>query len=225
MNGAHTQSRNRDDRGENRQLRPCTPSSPATTPSSELPSQHAGRSKGLTSRPGNIEATRIVIPRCCSRASESVWVVRPSTLPTAPMASASLSNGSVSQVLGLLDGHERCALLALFDRRRPAVRQGSGRPCGHALPETSLRARTLHKPLSAQQKARANETRTTTRPCGHATPLYNLACCEVLAGRKEDAIGHLRVAFERRPSLRDVAKEDTDLDPLRDEPAFRELVD
>ena len=59
---------------------------------------------------------------------------------------------------------------------------------------------------------------------GYATPLYNLACCEALAGRKEDAIGHLRVALERRPSLRDVAKNDTDLDPLRDEPAFRELV-
>jgi mannose-6-phosphate isomerase-like protein (cupin superfamily) len=59
---------------------------------------------------------------------------------------------------------------------------------------------------------------------GYATPLYNLACCEALTGRKEDAIGHLRVAFERRPSLRDVAKEDPDLDPLRDEPAYRELV-
>ena len=58
----------------------------------------------------------------------------------------------------------------------------------------------------------------------YAAPLYNLACCEALAGRKGDAIGHLRVAFERRPSLRDLAKEDTDLDPLREEPAFRELV-
>ena len=46
----------------------------------------------------------------------------------------------------------------------------------------------------------------------------------VLAGRKEDAIGHLRVALDGRPSLRDFAKEDTDLDALRDEPAFRELV-
>jgi mannose-6-phosphate isomerase-like protein (cupin superfamily) len=59
---------------------------------------------------------------------------------------------------------------------------------------------------------------------GYAAPLYNLACCEALAGRTDDSIGHLRVAFERRPSLRDLAKEDTDLDPLRDEPAFRELV-
>ena len=59
---------------------------------------------------------------------------------------------------------------------------------------------------------------------GYPLPLYNLACCEALAGRKEDAIAHLRVALEGRPNLRDLAKEDTDLDSLRDEPAFRELV-
>jgi mannose-6-phosphate isomerase-like protein (cupin superfamily) len=59
---------------------------------------------------------------------------------------------------------------------------------------------------------------------GYAAPLYNLACCEALAGMKGDAIGHLRTAFERSPSLRDLAKEDSDLDPLRDEPGFRELI-
>jgi mannose-6-phosphate isomerase-like protein (cupin superfamily) len=58
----------------------------------------------------------------------------------------------------------------------------------------------------------------------YATPFYNLACCEAMAGRPEDAIGHLRVAFERRPSLRDFASEDTDLESLRDEPVFRELL-
>ena len=58
----------------------------------------------------------------------------------------------------------------------------------------------------------------------YAVPLYNLACCEALTGRNDDAIGHLRVAFERRPSLRDLAKEDSDLNPLRDDSAFRELV-
>lgn len=66
--------------------------------------------------------------------------------------------------------------------------------------------------------------RETLEASGYAAPLYNLACCEALAGRAEDAIGHLRLAFERRPSLRDLAREDTDLDPLRGEPAFRELV-
>jgi mannose-6-phosphate isomerase-like protein (cupin superfamily) len=66
--------------------------------------------------------------------------------------------------------------------------------------------------------------RETLEVSGYAAPLYNLACCEALAGRKQDAIGHLRVAFEQRPSLRELANEDTDLDPLRDDPAFRELV-
>lgn len=70
----------------------------------------------------------------------------------------------------------------------------------------------------------ADRARATLEAAGYATPLYNLACCEALAGRTEDAIRHLRVAFERRPSMREFAKEDTDLDPLRDEPAFRELV-
>jgi mannose-6-phosphate isomerase-like protein (cupin superfamily) len=69
-----------------------------------------------------------------------------------------------------------------------------------------------------------DRARETVEASGYAAPLYNLACCEALAGRREAAIGHLRVAFERRPGLRDLAKEDTDLDPLRDEPAFRELV-
>ena len=58
----------------------------------------------------------------------------------------------------------------------------------------------------------------------YASPLYNLACCEALAGRTEDAIGHLRTAVERRPSLRELARDDTDFDSLRDAPAFRELV-
>lgn len=55
-------------------------------------------------------------------------------------------------------------------------------------------------------------------------PLYNLACCEALAGHKEDAIEHLRQAFDRREQLREFAKGDTDLDSLREEPPFKELV-
>jgi len=55
-------------------------------------------------------------------------------------------------------------------------------------------------------------------------PLYNLACCEALAGHKEDAIEHLREAIGRREQLREYAKGDADLDSLREEPAFKELV-
>jgi hypothetical protein len=54
--------------------------------------------------------------------------------------------------------------------------------------------------------------------------VYNLACCESLAGRTSDAIEHLRQAIELSEDFRAYAKDDTDLDPIRDEPAFKELV-
>jgi tetratricopeptide (TPR) repeat protein len=53
---------------------------------------------------------------------------------------------------------------------------------------------------------------------------YNLACCESLAGRKADAIEHLRIAVDRSEQFRKFAAEDSDLDPIRGEPAFNELV-
>jgi hypothetical protein len=40
----------------------------------------------------------------------------------------------------------------------------------------------------------------------------------------EDAIEHLRAAIELRPSFRDLAKKDTDFDPIREEPGFKALV-
>lgn len=77
---------------------------------------------------------------------------------------------------------------------------------------------------AGEYEAVSDRARETLEASGYATPLYNLACCEALAGRKEAAIGHLRTALERRPSLRDLVKDDTDFDSLRDEPAFRELL-
>jgi tetratricopeptide (TPR) repeat protein len=54
--------------------------------------------------------------------------------------------------------------------------------------------------------------------------LYNLACVESLAGRTPEALEHLRQAIERSERLREFAKGDSDLDPIRDEPAFKQLV-
>jgi tetratricopeptide (TPR) repeat protein len=54
--------------------------------------------------------------------------------------------------------------------------------------------------------------------------LYNIACCESLAGRTTDAIEHLRLAVEESEQFRSYAKDDSDLDPIRDEPAFKELI-
>jgi tetratricopeptide (TPR) repeat protein len=53
---------------------------------------------------------------------------------------------------------------------------------------------------------------------------YNLACCESLAGRRADALKHLRSAIEQREELRSLAREDSDLDPIREEAGFKELI-
>jgi mannose-6-phosphate isomerase-like protein (cupin superfamily) len=77
---------------------------------------------------------------------------------------------------------------------------------------------------AGEYEAVIESARETLEQSGYAAPLYNLACCEALSGRKDDAIGHLRSAFEKRPGLRDLAKEDTDLDSLREDQAFQELL-
>ena len=55
-------------------------------------------------------------------------------------------------------------------------------------------------------------------------PLYNLACVESLAGRKDDALEHLRLAIEGSDRFRAYAKDDSDFDPIRDDPAFKGLL-
>ncbi len=55
-------------------------------------------------------------------------------------------------------------------------------------------------------------------------PLYNLACCESLAGHPADAVEHLRAAIDTWEEFREMAAGDSDFDPIRDDPAFQELV-
>lgn len=54
--------------------------------------------------------------------------------------------------------------------------------------------------------------------------LYNLACCESLQGQKAEALEHLGEAIDKSAMFRDYAKGDSDLDAIRDEPRFAELV-
>ena len=58
----------------------------------------------------------------------------------------------------------------------------------------------------------------------YAGPLYNLACCESLAGQKDEALAHLREAISRSERFREFAKGDSDFDPIRDEPGFKALI-
>ena len=53
---------------------------------------------------------------------------------------------------------------------------------------------------------------------------YNVACCESLAGRSAEAFEHLSQSVRMWGGCRDLAREDSDFDPIRDEPAFMELI-
>lgn len=58
----------------------------------------------------------------------------------------------------------------------------------------------------------------------YADLFYNVACCESLAGRTDDAIAHLRRAIELSERTRAYLDGDSDLDPIREEPAFKDLL-
>lgn len=58
----------------------------------------------------------------------------------------------------------------------------------------------------------------------YAGLLYNVACCASLAGRAEEAVDNLRRAIALSERFRAYARDDSDFDPLRGDPAFEELV-
>jgi tetratricopeptide (TPR) repeat protein len=61
-------------------------------------------------------------------------------------------------------------------------------------------------------------------PPRYPDSLYNLACCEALAGRPADALAHLRESIELADRLKSFADGDSDFDSLRDDPGFKAIV-
>jgi tetratricopeptide (TPR) repeat protein len=53
---------------------------------------------------------------------------------------------------------------------------------------------------------------------------YNVACCESLAGRDDDAVEHLRRAIAMWGGSREMAERDSDFDPIRDRPGFQSPI-
>jgi mannose-6-phosphate isomerase-like protein (cupin superfamily) len=55
--------------------------------------------------------------------------------------------------------------------------------------------------------------------------LYNLACCEALAGRAEPAVEHLRRSIEIEERFREFARTDEDFDSIREREDVRGLLE
>jgi hypothetical protein len=62
------------------------------------------------------------------------------------------------------------------------------------------------------------------QPEQRADAAYNLACFYARVGRTEDAMTLLRDSLAAKPALIALARRDPDLDRIRDEPGFRELL-
>lgn len=58
----------------------------------------------------------------------------------------------------------------------------------------------------------------------HPALLYNLACYEAIADRRDDALEHLAHAIELNPRFREFAEADSDFATLRDDPRFSEAL-
>jgi tetratricopeptide (TPR) repeat protein len=58
----------------------------------------------------------------------------------------------------------------------------------------------------------------------HPALLYNLACYEALADRRDDAVAHLARAIELNPRFREFAEKDEDFASLRGDPRFSEAL-
>jgi tetratricopeptide (TPR) repeat protein len=54
---------------------------------------------------------------------------------------------------------------------------------------------------------------------------YNLGCYYARHGRSAEALPHLKRSFELNPDLKEWARKDKDLDPIRNDPGFRPILD
>jgi mannose-6-phosphate isomerase-like protein (cupin superfamily) len=54
--------------------------------------------------------------------------------------------------------------------------------------------------------------------------IYNIACNEALLGRTDNAIEHLKSAIQADGRVVELARTDTDMDPIREDTRFKELV-
>jgi len=80
------------------------------------------------------------------------------------------------------------------------------------------------KAIKVQQSAAERQVAYDPSPRSRGTTLYNLACFFALNDQPEEAVNYLEQAFPLRPDLAEFSKQDSDLDSLRDLPAYQALT-
>ena len=90
----------------------------------------------------------------------------------------------------------------------------------YALPRISLIA--ILKKLG--REVEANQQEKSTRELVQNEAEYDRACFESICGNKERALQLLKIAFRKKPSTKEWAKKDLDLENIRNDPRFKKLV-
>jgi tetratricopeptide (TPR) repeat protein len=119
--------------------------------------------------------------------------------------------------------------------RDPATRRGAtavapettvlvvGAPAGKAFAPSPWEAWLEALPFYSEKEFEAAAevmTRALEAHPDNPNVLYNLACCEALAGRRDDALAHLARAAELDPRVAKWAADDSDLDAIRGAAGF-----
>jgi tetratricopeptide (TPR) repeat protein len=78
--------------------------------------------------------------------------------------------------------------------------------------------------IDAAIDATLKATKLGTKPNEVGSALYNLGCYNCIAGRHEEAIGYLDRAFQKDVAIREWAREDTDLESLKNNKQFLRLL-
>ncbi len=63
-----------------------------------------------------------------------------------------------------------------------------------------------------------------TRPLMEKENEYNRACFASIFGEVDQALALLKIAIEKKPSQRELARRDPDFEWIREDPRFQELV-
>jgi tetratricopeptide (TPR) repeat protein len=130
-------------------------------------------------------------------------------------------DASAGTLVFIPDPESRRSAVALEDGTSAlAIGGRAGEPYEVSPWEPSVAAQALAAAGDADGAADLMAREAAARP-DKAGILYNAACFEALAGRREDALAHLREALALEPeTVRGWAEGDRDLDSLRDDPAF-----
>lgn len=110
--------------------------------------------------------------------------------------------------------------------------QANGRPLlrhivGNGFEHPEMHLAQLYVERGEIERATQLQEEATTRleelPEERGTARYNLACYYALAGQKAKALAELKTALTANPGLVEWSKQDTDLNSLRDDPAYQAL--